>query len=98
MTFLFRSDDESTLLNWLKSVEKSISTSGTKAKEYSFISLLLSSFLLTCSSSVAVNVLSTIASLCKADPAQVREIFVFTEMVWTTKNILRSFGTTSKIV
>jgi hypothetical protein len=78
MTFLFRSDDESTLLNWLKSVEKSISTSGTKAKEYSFISLLLSSFLLTCSSSAAVNVLSTIASLCKADPAQVREIcFVY---------------------
>ncbi|CAB4027287.1 Hypothetical predicted protein [Paramuricea clavata] len=71
MILIKSSTDESVLLNWLTSVETSLSNSGTGTKEYSFISLLLSSFLLTCSESVASHVLATIAFVCNADPTQV---------------------------
>lgn len=67
------------LIKWLEGVESSLSDSNIDNQDFSWISLLLSAFLIKSSENAAVHVLNVITTLCKIDPTQVLNILSFHE-------------------
>ncbi|XP_046860835.1 focadhesin-like isoform X2 [Xenia sp. Carnegie-2017] len=72
-TLLSSSNDPTTLLNWLESVKSTLEEGNLK--ELSFVSLLLSSFLVTCNDSQAIHILDVISFICKVDSTQAPYFF-----------------------